>query len=207
MVLRAIFNLASALTVAAALIVIAPRARSADERPKQTSSTDDAAFLKSAASGGMLETELGRYAADHASSPEVMQFGRQMADDHAKVDAELKTLARTEGVDLPDAMSAEDQATFDRLTRLAGPDFDRAYMAAMVQGHEKTVAAFERQSHEAGDAGRASVDDWAAKTLPTLKDHLLEARALAAQVGAHAPGMVSAPGAPEPTPPTRSQRP
>jgi putative membrane protein len=44
----------------------------------------DKTFVTKAAQGGMAEVQLGKLAADKASSTEVKQFGQKMVDDHGK---------------------------------------------------------------------------------------------------------------------------
>ena len=65
------------------------------------------------------------------------------------------------------------QATKDKLAKLSGADFDREYMDMMVKDHVKDVKEFEDASTKAKDA---DVKAWAAKTLPTLREHLQMAR-------------------------------
>jgi len=65
------------------------------------------------------------------------------------------------------------QATKDKLSKLSGADFDRQYMEMMVKDHVKDVKEFEEASTKAKDA---DVKAWAAKTLPTLREHLQLAR-------------------------------
>jgi putative membrane protein len=65
------------------------------------------------------------------------------------------------------------QATKDKLSKLSGADFDRQYMEMMVKDHVKDVKEFEEASTKAKDA---DVKAWAAKTLPTLREHLQMAR-------------------------------
>ena len=57
----------------------------------------------------------------------------------------------------------------DRLLKLSGAEFDRAYMNHMVRDHKKDVKEFERESQKAADL---DVQSWASKTLPTLQEHL-----------------------------------
>src|SRR5439155_6580051 len=61
----------------------------------------------------------------------------------------------------------------DRLSGLSGADFDRAYMSEMVRDHTEDVALFE---HEAQSASDADVKAYAARSLPTLREHLAVAR-------------------------------
>ena len=131
-------------------------------------SAADSKFIHEAAAGGMAEVELGRLAADKASSPDVKQFGQRMVDDHGKANDELKSLASQKGVTLPSSPDAAQKSTQARLSKLSGDAFDRAYMQDMVKDHDKDVAAFKRASTTAADA---DLKAWAAKTLPTLEEH------------------------------------
>ena len=91
-----------------------------------------------------------------------------MVSDHSKANAELKKLAATKGITLPAEMNAEQKAERDKLAKLSGPEFDREYMALMVEDHDKDVAAFQE---EAKDGSDPEIKSFAAKTLPTLQEH------------------------------------
>ncbi|MBZ5585685.1 MAG: DUF4142 domain-containing protein [Acidobacteriia bacterium] len=131
--------------------------------------TADSNFITKAAQGGMAEVELGQLATTHASNQSVKDFGQKMVDDHSKANEELKSIAAKEGVTLPTTVSAKDQATRDRLSKLNGAEFDRAYMADMVKDHRMDVAEFRREADHGTDP---DVKAFAAKTLPTLENHL-----------------------------------
>jgi putative membrane protein len=51
----------------------------------------------------------------------------------------------------------------------AAADVDRAYMTHMVADHKKDIAEFEREASSGQDA---DLKAFAAKTLPTLREHL-----------------------------------
>jgi putative membrane protein len=70
-------------------------------------------------------------------------------------------------------MMKKHQEMVSKLSALSGAEFDRKYMEHMVKDHEKDVAAFERESTKGSDA---DLKAWAAKTLPTLREHLQMAR-------------------------------
>src|SRR5258708_28181826 len=80
------------------------------------SGTSDKKFIKEAADGGLAEVELGQLAVEKASSNDVKKFGQRMVDDHSKANDELKQLAATKGVDLPQEPSAKHKATNARLS-------------------------------------------------------------------------------------------
>jgi putative membrane protein len=140
----------------------------------------DEAFVMKVAKGGMAEVELGKLAAEKGSNDAVKKFGQRMVDDHGKANDELATLAKSKNITLPTEIGAEEKALRDRLTKLSGPAFDQAYMKAMVSDHVKDIAEFRTESRSGKDP---DVKAWAAKTLPTLEDHLKQARDASGAVG------------------------
>lgn len=139
----------------------------------------DLAFMNDAAPGGMAEVELGQMAAKQAQSNEVKQFGARMAADHTKAGDELKQLASQKKVTLPAEMTPKQKEAMEKLAQLKGADFDRAYVMEMVADHEKDVTAFDATAKGATDA---DVKNYAAKTLPTLKEHLKMIQGIAAKM-------------------------
>jgi putative membrane protein len=129
----------------------------------------DQAFVTEAAKGGMAEVELGKLAQEKGSSAQVKTFGERMVTDHGKANDELQTLAKNKSITLPSGLAPKDKALRDRLAKLSGDAFDRAYMNAMLTDHRKDVAAFKHESETGKDP---DVKSFASKTLPTLEDHL-----------------------------------
>jgi putative membrane protein len=153
-----------------------------DQTSKEKSSSErfsDRHFLVKAAEGGMAEVELGKIAQEKASSPNVKQFGAHMVADHSKANEELKGIAQQKGVSIPAKLDARHQATVDRLNKLSGPDFDRAYVNDMVADHQKDVAEFEKASSSAQDP---DVKAFAGKTLTVIKSHLADVQSLQSQL-------------------------
>ncbi|MCU1381309.1 MAG: putative outer membrane protein [Acidobacteria bacterium] len=140
----------------------------------------DEAWVAKVAKGGMAEVELGKLATEKASADTVKQFGQRMVDDHSKANDELKTLAQSKSITLPTEIGPEDKALRARLMKLSGPAFDQAYIKAMVADHVKDVSAFRTESKTGKDP---DVKAWAAKTLPTLEEHLKMARDANGTVG------------------------
>jgi putative membrane protein len=139
----------------------------------------DRRFVVEAAEGGQMEVELGQLAQQKASSDAVRQFGQRMATDHARAGQELAQLAAAKGVELPKQPARKTQMEKDRLSKATGAAFDREYVTMMVKDHEKDVAAFRRQSQQARDP---DLKAWAARTLPTLEDHLKAIEQIESQV-------------------------
>jgi putative membrane protein len=149
------------------------------ETRSATMSTTDQHFVKEAAEGGLAEVEMGNLAEQKANNPEVKKFAERMVNDHTKANNELKEVAASKGMTLPHRLSVKDEATKKKLSALSGDEFDKAYMSDMVKDHTKDVADFQSESSNANDP---AVKHFAAQTLPTLEDHLKEARNIAPQV-------------------------
>ena len=121
----------------------------------------------------MAEVKLGQLAEDKGTAEAVKDFGKRMMADHSKADDELKSAASKDNLTLPSSLDVRDQATYDRLSKLSGDAFDRAYGRAMVSDHRIDVAEFRSEASEGKDA---SIKAFASQTLPTLEDHLKQAR-------------------------------
>jgi len=132
-------------------------------------SNADHQFVMEAAQGGMAEVELGQLASEKAQSSDVKQFAQRMVTDHGKANEELKSLAQSKNITLPTDVGAKHKATKDRLSKMSGAAFDRAYMQEMVTDHRKDVSEFEKESKSGKDP---EVKAWDAKTLPTLHEHM-----------------------------------
>jgi putative membrane protein len=142
--------------------------------PPKFSSADET-FMMAAAQGGMTEVKLGEVAAQKATQANIKQFGTMMVSDHSKADKELQAIAAKNGFTLPSKLDATHKEKVDQIGKLSGQDFDKAYIAEMVKDHEKVAAEFEKASKTAQNA---ELKSFAANTLPVIKHHLKEAKAL-----------------------------
>ena len=159
----------SALTAALVLAVAAAPAFAGQQKHKTSKPANDTTFVTKAAQGGLAEVELGKLAQQKGTSAEVKTFGQRMVDDHSKANDELKSIAQQKNITLPTTIDPKDKALQARLEKLSGPAFDRAYMQAMVTDHKKDVSEFRTESQSGRDS---DIKAFAAKTLPTLEDHL-----------------------------------
>lgn len=144
--------------------------------PHQTNNTDRL-FAQLLASGGKAEVELGQLAAERAGGEPVRAFGKRMAQDHDKGNAQLMELADAAKIPLPDALTPEDQALREKLAGLQGAAFDDAYMRAQITAHQKTAQLL---SWELSNGQDKQMQQFAGKLLPVVMDHLAEANRIAA---------------------------
>jgi putative membrane protein len=138
-----------------------------------------AEFVRTVANGGAKEVELGKMAAQKAANADVKAFGSRMVADHSKSNQELAELAKKKGWKAAPDPSAY-KADVTKLSALSGAAFDRAYMDMMVADHQKNVSLFEAQAKSGSDPDLKAA---AAKKLPTLQEHLKQARAVQAKLG------------------------
>jgi putative membrane protein len=144
-------------------------------------SSQDQTFVKNAAAGGMMEVELGRIAAQKASSADVKSFGQRMVTDHSKANTQLMEIASQKGVTVPKALPADMQKEMDKLSKLSGAEFDKMYMSHMLKDHHKDISEFEKEASKGADS---SLKSFAQTTLPTLREHLQMAQSIGSKVGA-----------------------
>jgi len=130
---------------------------------------DDKRFLQDAAMSGLTEIALGKLAVDKGSSDAVKQFGQKMIDDHTKANDELKQLATAGGMKIPDELDSKHQSRVDKLAKLSGAEFDKAFIKDQQKYHQQNVREFQ---DEAKYGAVPQVKDLATKSLPTLEQHL-----------------------------------
>jgi putative membrane protein len=136
---------------------------------------DDKKFVKDAVLGGITEIELGKLAAQKASSDPVKQFGQKLVDDHSKANDQLKQIASQQSLKIPDSLDSKHQSRIDKLAKLSGPEFDKAFIKAAVKDHQQDVSEFQQEASGGSDP---NVKNFATKTLPTIQEHLSAAKDL-----------------------------
>jgi putative membrane protein len=136
-------------------------------------SAADQAFVTKLAGVAMAEVELGKLAKDKASSREVKAFGQRMIDDHTKAGDELKGIARRKNFAWPAALPTDAVALKDKLSKLSGAAFDRAYIDEMVKGHTEVLGEVKKEAQSASDP---DVKAWATRATSSVQAHLTHAQ-------------------------------
>jgi len=148
------------------------------------SAVSDTQFAKKAAQGGLAEVKMGQLAQEKGTSDFVKKFGQRMVEDHTRAGDELKKASSRESITLPQDVSAKDRASYEALSKLSGAAFDRAYARDMVRDHQEDIADFNK---EATGGQKTAIRDFASQTLPTLQDHLKQAKEMRQNVAASDP--------------------
>ena len=137
-------------------------------------------FVEKAAVGGMFEVESSELALKMSKDPDVKKFADTMISDHGAANSELQALAKEQGLSVPRKLDQEHAQLLKSLQKAAS-GFDAPYIKAQLEGHEKTVKMFEQYA-ESGD--NEALQNFAMKTLPTLRMHLDSIEEMGDRVGA-----------------------
>ena len=151
-----------------------------DNGARKMMKSADTTFAMKAAQGGMAEVQMGKLAAEKGSNSDVKAFGQQMVDDHTKANDDLKSVAGKEGMTLPTGMNAKQQATYNRLQKLSGAAFDRAYVKDMVMDHQEDVKEFQKEANNGKDD---QIKGFASRTLPVIQGHLDKIKSIQSKIG------------------------
>ena len=143
--------------------------------PPGLTANPDQAFLDRAATGTRGQVMLGRLAQQRALAPGLRAFGAHIAAEHGRLHARLLAVTQRQGlianISTPNAAA---------LTALAGPDFDRQFIADQVTDEAQALGLFES---EAQTGRNPALRAFARAALPELRRDLARAQSLAARVG------------------------
>lgn len=140
-----------------------------NETPPMQQKVNDQKFLKKAAEGGMAEIAMGKLAEQKGSTEAVKQFGQKLVNDHTKANDQLKEVAAKENLEVPSALSKKHQKQVDKLAKLSGPKFDKAFIHHAVKDHKKDIEEFKA---EAQHGSNPTVRQFASNSVPVLQEHL-----------------------------------
>ena len=149
-----------------------PQQPPATQTAKANLPSADAQFLKKVNEDNLAEVEVANVANTKSTNDQVKSLASKLLTDHQENQSDLQALASKKNVTLPSEMPASKKSVKDKLSKLDGAAFDKAYIAEMIKDHKAAIAAFER----AAKSTDPDVKAFAEKTLPTLKEHLSQAQ-------------------------------
>lgn len=146
------------------------------------------AFVRLATLSNTLEIDTSRLALEKSQDSAMRAFAQRMIDEHGRTGQRLQQAAGAAGGGAvnADAGAADPLGGATVLARLReadpGAEFDREYKLAQVQAHEWTIELFEEA--DGADALPEPLQNFAEQTLPSLRQHLEQARSLPADIPA-----------------------
>lgn len=134
-----------------------------------TISDDTKDFAREAATGGMMEVNLGNVAMKNSATQQVKDFGKMMVGDHTKINNQLKDLAAVKNINLPTMVTSDQQKEIDKLNNETGAQFDKDYVSMMIDDHKKDIDAFKKAADKTNDN---DIKSFITNAIPTLQKHL-----------------------------------
>jgi putative membrane protein len=128
-----------------------------------------AQFILQASQTSYVQVESSKIALQNSQNSYVKTFAALLISDHAKADADLKSLAAAKNISLDSAAKNKDSDEKVRqLSAVKGEELESLYIQMMIKDHEQAVSLFE----EGEGAADPQVKAYAKQYLPMLKSHL-----------------------------------
>jgi len=134
----------------------------------------DAQFLVNATEINLEEIKLSQLAEQKSTNPEIKSLAKMMTEAHTKALSDVRGLASSKTISLPDSATKEVMNDYDKLEDMKGMDFDKKYCEYMVDGHKEAIDKFEKAASDASDP---QIKQWASSMIPDLRKHLDDALA------------------------------
>lgn len=155
-------------------------------------SSGDVNFVRDVTDLNNSEIELSRLAAERTTNAEVKKFAEMTIADHTAAGDKLSGIVSQNSIDNApkdrDVKKTDDKRA--DLDKKQGADFDRAYIDAMIDGHDKLLSKLGSRvdkdktnkdnvvPEKSDNAVTSNINQWAADTYPTAKAHLDQAKSL-----------------------------
>jgi putative membrane protein len=150
-----------------------------------TPTADVSGVLSQLAAANKAEIQQAQAAAKKASASTVKQYANQLVKDHKANSEKLKQVAKQAGVTLADsgaeATSETQSATIGELEGKSGKEFDRAFIAAQIDAHQRNIDKIRNQLLPSTD--QPAVRDYLQQTASAMEGHLASAKQLQQDLG------------------------
>ena len=154
-----------------------------EERTGQANIKADAEFIRDVDAGHFLEVRLGRLAQDKGGDAAVKRFGKKMEEDHSTLLKQWSNMAARNGMERKSGMGPRHRVKLERLEKLSGAAFDRAYITLMIQNHQDYLNYWRKEGRAAHSA---PVRELVNRGIPILQEHQDMAKRIGKQVGVDA---------------------
>jgi putative membrane protein len=155
---------------AAAALALSSAVAMAQNKPSQASQK----FLKEAIEGNHAEIQMGQLAQRNGQSDAVKSFGQMLTTDHSNANQKALDAAKAVGMNPAAGPNAKQKADFDKMSKMTGAAFDKAFLQHMAKDHKKEIQKYQKQSKMQDAAGQ-----YAGGEVPTLQKHLDTAQSAA----------------------------
>jgi putative membrane protein len=135
----------------------------------------DKRFLAQVMQGSLLNIEMGKLAAEKSSNDTVKEFAKKMVADHERGITVFKKVADRDGVTLESQLDSKHKERLDKVAKLSGAEFDRAYVKDQLKAYQRMVSYYQS---EADNSTESVATKMAANMLPAVQKHLNDTKDL-----------------------------
>jgi len=146
----------------------------------QSPNASQSSFIQKAAEANLTEAELAKLAAQKSENNQIKQFADHLQMDHQNANQKLQSIARSQGVQIPQSLDPKHRSELNRLQKLTATEFDREFIITSLRDHVRTIALFQKEAQQGRDA---AIKQYAQDMLPALNQHLDMAKDTAKSVG------------------------
>lgn len=140
----------------------------------------DSKFVRNAMADNTLEIRLAQFAQRRATQNSVRQLAQRIESEHTAMQNRWIALGASNGMKLKAGMGRRHTDKAERVEKVGGSEFDRAYVTMLIQNNQDYLEYFEKE----GRANKsAQVRNEAARNVPTLRHHQDMAKRIGVQVG------------------------
>jgi putative membrane protein len=144
--------------------------------------TSDEQITKILTTSNDGEIALGKLAEKKAESKNVKKFAKEMVKDHSKHNKHTNKLSKKMDMKSEDSARAsvlkeESDKQMAELEKLSGKEFDKAYMNAQIEAHQKTLTDLDQTLIPS--AKNKKLKKELEKTRKTVAEHLDDAKEIA----------------------------
>jgi putative membrane protein len=140
----------------------------------------DAEFIRDVGADNTMQIELAQLARDRAKNSAVRNFAERELEEHQRLQRQWINMATNNGFPLKSGMGSSHREKVEQLRKANGNNVDRTYMTLMVQQHQDEVSYWQKEGR---DSRSPQVRRLVNEGLPTMEQHLSEAKRIARQVG------------------------
>ena len=156
---------------AVVLALVGPAAMAEASTGHSSVTAQDRTALRALHQSNLAEIATGKLARNKGRSAHVRELGRMWVEDHTRLDASLKKLAKRLDVSLPSRPNAAQRAQAAKDAKLSGTAFDRTWLSGELTGHVNTRTAART---ELARGSNADVVKATRTSAPIVQHHINE---------------------------------
>lgn len=145
----------------------------------------DDKFVHEVTADNLLEIQLGQVAERKATNGDVKDFANRLVADYPRLQNQWTSISSSNGMAFQPSMGTLHRQKLERVQKASGAKFDRVYMSTVIEHLESIVPYFQ---NEGRGAHSSQVRKLVENELPTLQQHLAQAKRIGGRVDAATTG-------------------